>query len=219
MQTQSDIYNLEAVNYLASDEAIARMARDYSAARGTLETVRGDYLKVLVAHSQKALPDAVTAASEKVLQVIGFTHERLYALVLGAIITPDIAAADGLPESESHRRALERNRRSNFARTAKSTLVAFVAAGGNLQSLKPGEVTKELLRRVVLAAITPPTPEQRTAKLETSIEDAVRAMAKANREDAIEFIDRLHTRLMLLVATPLTQLTHRRGEITLHPSH
>lgn len=216
---QRDTYNLLSINYLASDEAIARMAKDYSEARSALETVRGDYLKVLVAHSQKALPDAVTASQEDALQAVNFTHDRLYMLVLAAVVTPDVAMADNLPDYEKHRRALERNRRSNFARSSKSTLIAYVAAGGGLQGLKPAEVTKELLRRTVTAAMTTPTPEQRTAKLEASVEGAVREMAEANREDAIDFIDRLHTRLMLLVAKPLTQLTTRRGELTLHPSH
>lgn len=218
-QMQNDVYKLEAVNYLAPDNAVALMAKDYVEARHALTGVQGAYLKVLVAHSQKALPDAVSATKEQMLEAVRFTHDRLYAIVLNAITTPDIAIDNSQPDHERQRRSLERNRRSNFARSAKSTLVAYIAAEGNLLRLKPGEVTKESLREFTATVVTPPTELDRANTIEKRLERTVRQLAEKNREEAIEFIDRLHTALMLIVARPLTQLTARRGELTLHPAH
>lgn len=217
-----DFYKLKTIGYLAPDSAVIEMARDYREATQTGINVRGTYLKVLLAHSQKALADvvgdALRAEKETALAVVQSQHERLYALVLGAVTTPDVALDSGLPDAEKRRRSLERNRRSNFARTAKSSLLAFTNAGGDLKSLKPEDTTKEQLRDWMRTA-APPAPPRETTRLEGQLEKAVRAMAKEDREEALDFIEELHVRLLQIAARPLTDRVMRRGEVTLHPSH
>lgn len=211
-------YDLNRDGYLASDETVAQMARDVNAARQTTDSIGSDYLRVLVAHSQDLLAKAAEQGKDSAIAAIAATHDRLYGVVLSAVITPDIEADDTLPREERARRAQERNRRSTFARTAKSTLLAFVRADGELGVLKPADVTKDFLRQIARLA-APPNAGRRTETLEAQLEATVKRLALEDREHAIDFIDQLHTRLMLIVARPLTELSTRRGDITFHPTH
>lgn len=211
---------LKETGYLAPDSVVIALARDYSDATVTGNIVRGTYFRVLLAHSQKALTDvlgdALKPEKETMLTVVKTTHDRLYKLILNAVTTPDIAAEDNLSDDERARRTLERNRRSNFARTAKSVLMAYANAGGELLLLKPEETTKEQLREWMKAR-APLTPATPTSRLETQLEKAVRAMATEDRETALDFIEELHVRLLQIAARPMTDRTIQRGELTLHP--
>ena len=213
---QTNDLNFANTGYLVNDTTVAALARAYADARGTIDNVKGAYLRVLVAHAKDLAAKAQTRTPESDMQAMLATHDRLYAIVLAAITTPDIAADDAQPKDERQRRALERNRRSTFARTAKSTLQAYLKAGGSLPDLDPNKVTKESLR-----VASPPArpPETSATILEKRIEDVVKAMAELDREKAITFIDDLHTRLLLIVARPITHGQMRKGELTLTPSH
>lgn len=206
--------------YLASDDTIAEIARNYSAAQGTIGAARGEYLRILIAHTQELVGRIKDQSVEAALGALSAVHDRLYNIILHAVTTPDVEPDDAQPKEERSRRALERNRRSTFARSSKSTVVAFVKSGGKLMELGDlDEITKERLRELT----KPKDPPQRVAVggIESKLEQAVTEMAAANREEAIDFIDKLHTKLMLLVARPLTELAMRRGngELTFTSAH
>jgi len=159
MTTQANnvIAALEKRGYLVKDSSdITALAR--AALVG--DKVPGTYLRALVATSQVRVglesprtsalrgrigePDDIDAD----IAAITAVHDEFYALVLKAVTTEDIAPEKGLRKAESARRAKERNRRSNFARSAKSTLVKYVRAGGNVRGLCVLTVSKRQLREL-----------------------------------------------------------------------
>lgn len=215
-ETIKDPYNMLDQGYLVSDDTVAKMAKDFAQANQQTGQVRGAYLRVLVAYSKDGWASAKRASTEQQLDAVNKAHSRLYAIVLDAVTTPDITPIDGLSKEDRTARTLERNRRSIFARSAKSTLVGYIKSGGRLGNLDPTTVTKEWLRKET----TPPEPAHpadRAESLEVKLAAAVKEMAELDREDAKIFIDELHTSLLRLVATPLTRRQMRRGEVTLTP--
>ena len=123
---------IEANGYAATDKQIEQLA--HIAVDGT--RAGGTYLRILVACTQadagtpkraKRAPtiEATMAAFER-------THTRLYGIVANAVAIPDDAR--------------ESNRRTIFARSAASTLRAWLRAGGDISQLDARTVTKASLR-------------------------------------------------------------------------
>lgn len=128
------------------------------------DQIPGTYLRALIATTQVrlGLDEPRTSAlrgrigppedSEADLEVLKAVHAEFYAAVLTAVTTPDIASTAGLRKAEAARRAKERNRRSNFARSAKSTLAKYIKSGGNVRGLCVTSVTKQQLRDLTAKA-------------------------------------------------------------------
>jgi hypothetical protein len=208
--------------FILSDEALAALARDYAAGVQRAGAVRGRYLPVLVAHTKREL-DRVGAKRpqmDTVLAAIDAVHDHHYAIILEAITTPDLVIADGIPDEERQRRTKERNRRSNFARSAKSTLVSYVRAGGKVAGLDPAEVTKEKLRQLFAPTREGPIPiEERLETTEARLEALVKKLAAEDMDEAQRVVERLHVKLAELVEIkPVARGRVKRGEVTLHPT-
>lgn len=140
--------------YLATDQQVRALSVLNFESIEQAALTRGTFLRVEVASLQAALgmeprrraggkPQSFD--KDEVLATYNDMHKRLYAIVLDAVTTADIADTPKLRKAEKSRRALERNRRSNFARSAKSTLAAFIRAGGNVAALVVPQVTKAAL--------------------------------------------------------------------------
>lgn len=113
-------------------------------------------------------------------QVLADVDKRFYAAVLRGVTTEDIAIEDGLDADEQRRRSLERNRRSAFARSAKSTVSAFITGGGDVRTLDPNSVSKASLRKAVAA----PEPEDKAARQIATAKGALlRAITRRARGD------------------------------------
>lgn len=214
---------LARAGYIITDDALAAMARDYAAGVRSAGAVRGRYLPVLVAHTRREL-DRVGAKrpqQDTVLAAIAAVHDHHYAIILEAISTPDIKVVDGLDDDERVRRIKERNRRSNFARSAKSTLVSYVRAGGRVTNLDPAEVTKDKLRQLFAPAREGPEPvEERIERVSERLEALVRKMVAEDRDEAEKVVEALHIKLAELVQlrpVPTVRGRMKRGEVTLHP--
>lgn len=207
--------------YLISDAAIATLAKEYVTGIASIEKVRGNYLRALVAHSQAACFGTKRLTTEKTLDLVQKVHERLYGIVLSAITTADIAPDAEAPAEEQHRRALERNRRSNFARSAKSTLDAWIQFGGKLKDLRPEDVTKEGLRRGSGESdrSSPDRLVRSTDRTLRRLEKLVTELVAVDRDAASRVYEELIEKLGPLVAKPLTRRAMKRGEVTLHPTH
>lgn len=153
--TTTIVQTIEKRAYLIKDtsdiEALARAAL-------LGDQIPGTYLRALIATAQvrMGMDEPRTAAlrgrigppedAEADLEVLKAVHSEFYAAVLTAVTTPDIASTAGLRKAEASRRAKERNRRSNFARSAKSTLAKFIKSGGNVRGLCVTSVTKRQVR-------------------------------------------------------------------------
>lgn len=171
------VQTIEKRGYLIKDtndiEALAKAA--YLGAQ-----VPGVYLRSLLATTQVKIGMAEprttplrgrVSATDDIdgdLEALNEVHKQFYAAVLHAITTPDIAATPGLRKAEASRRAKERNSRSNYARSAKSTLAKFIKAGGNVRGLCVTTITKAALREMTAKAggaqeISPETRAKRFA--------------------------------------------------------
>jgi hypothetical protein len=138
--------SLESKNYVATAADIAALAKAYSAALEASGNVRGHYLRALVATTQAELgakPRQRTSADETPtldaeavktqLAALEAVHEKFYAVVLDNV--------EGNAE--------ERNRRSGFARSAVSTVRAYVRSGRDITLLAASRVTKAALAQAV----------------------------------------------------------------------
>jgi hypothetical protein len=134
--------------YAMTEAQVENLARDIATAQDVTNGGRTTYLRVLVTHMQATLgkvkrgrPLAVQAQ----LEVLDTVSGRLYPAVLRGITTHDLEPAPGLDQVELTRRSIERNRRSTFARSAKSTLGNWIKAGGDMRTLDPDTVTRDPL--------------------------------------------------------------------------
>jgi hypothetical protein len=133
--------------YAMSEGQVEALAAEYGTAASETSRVGMTYLRVLVAGCQ-----AIIGASKRgrfspsaQTQALNEVSTGYYAAVLRGITTPELAPAEGLDKAEATRRSLERNRRSTFARSAKSTLVSYIGAGGDLRGLEVDTVTRDPL--------------------------------------------------------------------------
>jgi len=193
---------LAKAHYVATEAQVEQLAAAQYTATMEVEGHNLTYLRVLVVGVQAQVGTKKRGRQPTVdaqLTVVENVHTKFYAAVLRGVTTPDVAAEDGLEPVERSRRALERNRRSTFARSAKTTLVNFVKGGGDIRGLDAATVSKASLR----AAIKPPEPANRMERsLERSQQAFLRAinrMARGSpavaRQRLEQFIETLQARL------------------------
>jgi len=149
------IESIEKNHYLATEQDVEALARSFLDAETFRRNTRSTYFRILLAGAQVeltgkptlraprgrhgSLSDEAKAAQAVALDAV---HTRLYAAVLKGVVTPEIEGGTG---EEGRRRALERNRRSGFARSAASTLRRYVREGGDLTRLSVLTATKNSL--------------------------------------------------------------------------
>lgn len=188
--------SLEKANYVISGpEDIAAL----TAASLIGGEVPATYLKVLIANVQVRsgmnsprttvlrgkLPTVEDTKAD--LEVISAVHAEFYSQILRTIIQRDPSIADekGLRKPEAKRRAQERNKRSNYARQAKSVLTKYVKAGGNFRALCVCSVTKQSLRRWIRSVqrsageVTPQEEAKRYSSRLVRIVESIREESEA----------------------------------------
>lgn len=177
-------------HYVATEQQVEQLAGAQYTASTEVEGYNNTYLRVLVVDVQSQVGTKKrgrTLAIDAQLTVVTQSHDKFYPAVLRGVTTPDVDSdvldhETGKPllPPERSRRALERNRRSTFARTAKTTLVNFVKGGGDVRTLDAETVTKARLR----AAIAPPEPATRLARQIQRAQGAlIRAIDRQARGD------------------------------------
>jgi hypothetical protein len=141
---------IQKQNYAATEIEVEQLAVLHADA--STSAARGDstYLKILVASCQAALGKgrrkSAPNAHSQVLQEI---NERLYPAVLRGVTTSDIVQDPSLSADDNRGRRIEMLRRATFARSAKSTLDAYIKAMGDIRSLDVAVVTKTFLRKYI----------------------------------------------------------------------
>lgn len=145
---------IEKAHYAASESDIEQLAASRLANDDAVKRTDGAFLRILVASVQAKTGTAtrrkLTAKDiEQQRGVLTDIYAPFYAAVLRGITTPDIAEKEGLTIEERRTRTLERNRRSNFARSAASTLHSFMKLGGDVRALQVDQLKKMDLTRFV----------------------------------------------------------------------
>lgn len=199
---QTLIDQLTAARFVASESQIQLLASRYTNGLQTQDWVRGSYLKVLIAGTQKAAVEAGAKTPDLLLESLNKIHEAYYAIVLRGIATPDVADAEGLDPEERTTRSLERNRRSNFARTAKAVLAAYIKAGGDLMRLDVTTTTKTELQAFAtsMRGANDDMSAQHKAQLAADrVEQLVRELADEDQKQAIRTVQELMARMSAIL--------------------
>lgn len=188
------IAKLTKGHWVATEHDVELLAHERYANAVIVASSDSTYLKVALVAAQAKLGRPRRAGkpnAEAQLTVLNAIHEMFYPAVLRGVTTPDIAIEADLDSKEQRRRSLERNSRSAFARSAMSTLTAFVKGGGDLRGLNPETVTKANLR----AAVAPPEPEDRVARqiqrARGALLRAITRRARDNPEEAAQEVESL----------------------------
>jgi hypothetical protein len=164
------------------EQRVEALARERVTSATIVSNADVTYLAMLVDAMQSQLGKRSRGKvnSLQQAQVLAEVDKRFYAAVLRGVTTEDIAIGEGLDADEQRRRSLERNRRSAFARSAKSTVSAYITAGGDVRTLDPNTVSKAALRK----AIAPPEPTDKVAaQIERSKGALLRAITRRARGD------------------------------------
>lgn len=194
---------IEQGNWVANEQQVEALAHERYAGASAVANVDGTYLRILLVGIQARLGPKRRGriALDTQAQVLEETHKRFYDAVLRGVTTPDIAIDETLPQAERSARALERNRRSAFARSAKSTLATAAASGVDLRGLDVALVTKASLR----ALTAPPEPSDKTVRqinrTRGALLRAITRRAKVNADEAVEEIEATVEALQQLAAT------------------
>jgi hypothetical protein len=188
--------------YAMTDIQVESFARDMVGAVDAVNSGRTTYLRVLVTQCQATLGKVKrgkTLTGETQLSVLGDVADRLYAAVLRGITTPEIAPEEGLAKEEATRRSIERNKRSTFARSAKSVLASWINAGGDIRALNVDEVTRDPLMAQVRETKGQSNDQYRMDRNIKAILRLVRKEAKrdiaAARADLAAMVETLETAL------------------------
>ena len=178
--------SLEARDYVATTADIEALARQNLEAREAHVAVRSTYLRALVSTAQHEL---AKHGHTRALHVVETVHAGFYAIILRVAITPEIRDSERLAQAERTKRSLERNRRTGFARSAKSTLMHWLKVPGHdLRSLVAAKVTKRGLAMETPKSSRRPRPallRRQTAGAAKKLTRLVDNLAKADPEGAI----------------------------------
>lgn len=201
------VQRITAAHFVANVQQIEALAHEWYTGAAAVRALDGTYLRVLLVGVQAEVgprtrrkPDA-QAQGEAIEKV----NEPFYAAVLRGVTTADIAPDLTLEQAEQTRRSIERNRRSTFARSAKSTLSAFVKAGGDLRTLTPADTTKGNLRAFINGATVQEARD--TAALVRAQKSILRIVAREADED----VDAAHAHLQGVIDM-LTEALEGLGE-------
>lgn len=197
LATDAQVRELATLNYESGEQAVAT--------RGTFLRVELAALQAAVMGAPKLRAGGKAQQLEKdaVLAALKEVHARLYSIVLEAITTDDIADGPKLRKAEKTRRALERNRRSNFARSAKATLMAYVRCGGNVSTLAVPQVTKAMLQ----AEIAKRKPQPDASEQAERIANRMAAQIERIKEEDQELAQAVSQRLVSALAATTTDKT------------
>lgn len=201
--------SIETKQYIATVDDIRKLVRQGVNAEQGLASTRGLYFRTLIGTCQAEL-----GADTDQLKALKALHKRFYPVVLEAVTTPDIAAANHIAPEEKRRRALERNRRSNFARSAMGTIRRWLQVSGHdLRTLKPAKASKAQLeadtpKKAGSRKMVPEKAQERVRVVLERMLTMTRALADAApevaRETLNEALNRIGQELFAGAVTPTT---------------
>jgi hypothetical protein len=194
---------IEKAHYVASEAEVELLAAAHLACTEATKKTDGAYLRILIAALQDQFGTKKHKLSQKEqhrhVEVLTSTHARLYPAIMRGVTTPEVEDNEALPVDERRMRAAVRNARATFARSAASTLHAFIDAEGDVRGLDLNTITKTALRAHVLAKHgVPPKMELVMAALHRVEKQVLKwvqedpEQARAAIEECIERLQKLH---------------------------
>lgn len=193
---------LQARNYVATSKDIVEIVKARIAHAIGVVSADSDYLKALVATTVNELgvtprlragkQDGLLDEDTIKVHAAAFetVHGRFYADVLKAV-------------NESGGTAKERNAKSNFARSAASTLRRWIKAGNDIRLLAPARVTKGAL--AVQTAAREQSPDDRVLRMVDNLVDFASELDKRKAAALLRSaMDRLSTALLEFVPKTTT---------------
>lgn len=202
--------SIESKGYIATPNDITALTQEILGAAQAMNGGKATYLRALIgttvdelgapvrAHAKKAgkLKQAEITAHLAALEAV---HTRFYEAVVAA-------ASDHLPTGKGEK-ALELNRRTNFARSSMSTVRGYIRAGNDITALVPARVVKAAL--AVPRTVKPVSPKRLRSKVE-KLSKAFMAQAIALAEvDAVAAVGELEM-LMGQLADQVAAITQVR---------
>lgn len=196
------IEKIESAHHVATEQQIELLAQNHYTSLAAGARANGTYLKaVIVAAQSKLGKRGRRPGTDSQLAVLTGVHERFYAAVLRGVTTPDVAAEEGLERAEKQRRSIERNARSNFARTAMLVLTGYVERGGDLRSLDVTTVTKTTLREFNRPELQGDPLSARTIRAQEGLLRALEKRARGDPAGAKAFAEQAAAALRTLAAS------------------
>lgn len=201
--------------YIATPAEVKRLTLDIlKAAQEAAEGPR-TYLRLVVGTTihelgAKALkrvggrhPKLTPEESQRQLAALDAVNERFYAAVVEA-------AEQGLPPGRDRAKLL--NRRTNFARSAVSTVRSYIRAGHDLRRIVVERCTKRSLQ--VERAVRPPTPARMRRRVEARSKAFITSLIELSETDKAAAIEEMqlavgqitHQLMELGIATPVRDL-------------
>lgn len=186
------IEELTRTGFIANEEQIEALARFNLLNMTGTDAVRGIYLKSLIVGVQREIDKA--QLEPEPATVLAQVHEKYYAAVVRAVTPKNLKDDPQLPREERKARAQERNRRGNFARSAKSTVLAFIKAGGDIMQLNAATITKVELTAFSLAMRSTVATQEaplivRVGAAISKLEELIRELADQSKGDAVDAVE------------------------------
>lgn len=203
--------------YVATDRDIETLTATQLQAAQSVTDGHQTYLRALVATAQKELgvkPRARAAAGRphrlsdeeiaKQLAALAMVHRRFYEIVVRVIDD----SLTGVPAKE---RVAQKNRRSNFARTALYSARIYVRSGHDMTALVPSKISKSSL--AVTVPTKPPTAKRLKSRLERLSKTFVTAMLELGETDKAAAVTELDTLIGIMASQLATLGVHPARDI------
>lgn len=181
-----------AIKMWSLDE-IRELARQTVDGKKAVTTARGAYFRALVESAQVELRGKGPVSQAEQVAAVKKVHRRFYPAVEEAV-NYDIKKDRKNSKDERDRRTLERNRRTNFARTAYGAIKKWLRAPDHdLLKLDPQQVTKsQLLDEAPPSRQHTMTPKRIQARGGRLIDQLVRfakQIAKGDEKQAAKIVE------------------------------
>lgn len=194
--------SIESKGYLATPADITALARTILAGRNASTGGADTYLKALHANTVAELNVPPRANAKKTgvkklksdqiathLAALEVVHSRFYEAVV-------IGVSENLPPGKE--KALELNRRTNFARSAVSTVRSYIRAGNDITALVSARVVKSAL--AVPRTVKPASPKRLRSRIEKQSKTLMTLVIALGEADKVAAIGELETLMGQLAA-------------------
>lgn len=194
-----NIKTLESNGYVATPDDIQEITKDSLSATAAVHASGMTYLRALVGTTQSQLgltpkrrtmpPPMSAEETKRQLDALEDVHSRFYEAVMKAVQATPI-----IDEERGQDRRLVYASRANFARSAKSTLRAWILSENNIRGLVASRVTKYALQAEIKESTPRPPSERRVITQADRILKAITATGPP--EDSIRLLEIVISRLV-----------------------